>query len=246
MRYVRELDRALEEAVERSLKDIDAFALLFSGGLDSSLLAKLCMDIGKKPTLISVYMEGSGDSSHVKAAASLLNLELIEKVMLPDEVPMLVEEALKAVSTANHLDVSIAVPLYAALEAAAWSGFKDAMVGQGADELFAGYHRYLGMDGESLAKALEKDAKDINIARDAAIARSLGIRLLTPYLDVKVVELGLSIPVDLKIKDGERKHVLREVAKRRGLPKHICSREKKAIQYSTGVDKILRKDWKKT
>ncbi|HDY73876.1 MAG TPA: asparagine synthase, partial [Euryarchaeota archaeon] len=63
--------------------------------------------------------------------------------------------------------------------------------------------------------------------------------------DESVVELGLQIPVSLKIKSGVRKYVLREVAKNRGLPKSIWSREKKAIQYSTGVDKRVKKIIKK-
>ena len=54
MNYVERLDVVLEEAVRKSVDRIDSFGVLFSGGLDSSLLAKICADIGKRPTLISV------------------------------------------------------------------------------------------------------------------------------------------------------------------------------------------------
>jgi asparagine synthase (glutamine-hydrolysing) len=45
----------------------------------------------------------------------------------------------------------------------------------------------------------------------------------------------------LKIKNGVRKYILRELARKRGLPEEICSREKKAIQYSTGINKAVKR-----
>jgi len=241
MNPVEILDTALEGAVQKSVEELDGFGVLFSGGLDSSLLAKICADIGVQPMLVSVYMEGSRDESVVREAASFFDLEHLEKVIFEEEIKAYVEEVSEAASTDDPLDLSIGVPLYAGLEAASWAGLESVMCGQGADELFAGYHRYLKMADEKLESELKKDVETINIARDKSIASACGIKLLTPYLDESVVELGLQIPVTLKIKDGVRKYILREVAKKRGLPESIWSREKKAIQYSTGVDKLVKK-----
>ncbi|GBE17740.1 asparagine synthetase B [glutamine-hydrolyzing] [archaeon BMS3Abin16] len=245
MNYVEKLDAALEAAVRKSINDTHSLGLLFSGGLDSSLLAKICADIGVQPTLVSVYMEGSRDESVARDAASFFDLEHVEKVIFEDEIEAYVKHVSEAASTGDILDISIGVPLYAGLETASFAGLESVMCGQGADELFAGYHRYLNMEVEQLESELKKDVETINIARDRSIASAHGIMLLTPYLDESVVELGLQIPVSLKIKSGVRKYVLREVAKNRGLPKSIWSREKKAIQYSTGVDKRVKKIIKK-
>ncbi|RMF91756.1 MAG: hypothetical protein D6733_00290 [Methanobacteriota archaeon] len=243
--YVEALDRALEEAVTRCTSGLDEFGLLFSGGLDSSLLAKICADLGLEPLLVLVYMEGSGDEGHIREAAGCFELERVEKVIFDDEIEGYVQLVREAAGTDNPIDISIGVPLYAGFETAAWSGMSSVMVGQGADELFAGYHRYLKLDGAELEEALKRDVETINIGRDRALAGSLGLKMLTPYLDEKVVELGLGIPADWKIRDGLRKFVLREVAKKRGLPKSIWARDKKAIQYSTGVDKVVRRVLKK-
>jgi asparagine synthase (glutamine-hydrolysing) len=245
MNYVEMLDTTLEEAVRKSVEGIDSFGVLFSGGLDSSLLTKICIDIGAQPTLVSVYMEGSRDESVVRDAVSFFDLSHVEKVIFEDEIKDYMELVSKAASTSHPLDISIGVPIYAALETAAWSRCHSIMVGQGADELFAGYHRYLKMDEKTLKVELKKDVEAINIARDKSIAHSLGIELLTPYLDELLVELCLQISVTLKIKNGVRKYILREVAKRRELPESIWSREKKAIQYSTGVDTKVKKIIKK-
>jgi asparagine synthase (glutamine-hydrolysing) len=244
MNYIEWLDTTLEGAVRKSIEGIDSFGVLFSGGLDSSLLAKICVDIGASPTLVSVYMGGSGDETVVKDAASFFDLEHVEKVIFEDEIERYVKLVSEAASTDDPLDISIGVPICAGLGTASWAGLDSVMCGQGADELFAGYRRYLKMDEEKLEVELKKDIETINIARDKSIADACGTKLLTPYLDESVVDLGLQIPVILKIKGGERKYILREVAKNRGLPKSIWSREKKAIQYSTGVDKVLRRSIK--
>ncbi len=235
------LDTQLEQAVQKSVEGLDTFGVLFSGGLDSSLLAKICIDIGTSPTLVSVYMEGSRDESVVRDAASFFDVAHIEKVIFEDEINEYVKRVEEIISTNNSLDISIGVPLFSALETASWAGLDSVVCGQGADELFGGYNRYLKLEGKKLEKELKTDVETINIARDKSIANACGIELLTPYLDEAVVELGLHIPVTLKIKNCVRKYVLREVAKNRGLPRSIWSREKKAIQYSTGVDKKVKK-----
>ncbi len=244
MKYIDRLDTILEEAVRKSVEGFDSFGVLFSGGLDSSLLAKICLDIEASPTLVSVYMEGSRDETVAHDAASFFGLEHVEKVIFEEELKDYSERVAEAASTDDLLDISIGVPLYAGLETALWAGFDLVMCGQGADELFAGYHRYLNMDVETLKSELKKDVEAINIGRDKALAEALGIDLITPYLDEHVIDFGLKIPVDLKIRGGVRKFILRELAKKRGLPKEIWAREKKAIQYSTGVDKVLRRSIK--
>jgi len=241
MNYVEELDTRLEAAVRKTVDGVKGFALLFSGGLDSSLLAKICVDIGMQTTLISVYMDGSSDAKVAREAAGFFDLPHVEKVIIEDEIKEYIDLVSEAASTVNSLDISIGVPLYAALETASYTGFQLVICGQGADELFAGYQRYLKMDEIRLAQELKRDVETINIARDKAIAHSLNIDLITPFLDENVIKFGLEIPPALKIKDGVRKYILREVAKKRGLPKSIWSREKKAIQYSTGVDKKVKK-----
>ncbi len=241
MEYIDALDSAIEEALKKYTAGLDEFGLLFSGGLDSSLLSKVCTDIGKEPTLISVYMGGSLDSSTVEKDAASLGLGLIKKVISEGEVSEYVEKVCSAISTNNPLDIAIGVPILCAFETAVSSGIESVISGQGADELFGGFHRYLNFDPERLEVELKRDFETINIARDRTIAEYCGIRLLTPYLDEVVVRLGLNIPIRWKIRNGIRKYILREVAKKRGLPEAIWSKEKKAIQYSTGVDKVVKK-----
>ncbi len=241
-KIVDKLDMAIENAVMR-IDDSNEYAVLFSGGLDSSLLVKVLEDLGKTPILVSVAIRGSPDFTFIKEAAGYFTSRSVFSDIRTQDLPGLAKDVITATGEKSPLQVDIGIPIYAACKAAKDNGASMVVAGQGADELFGGYHRYLGMSKNDLETALLKDLINIeqdNLRRDNAIAAATGVRFALPYLDREVVSLARQIPVELKIKGGIRKYILREVAKKRGLPDAILNRGKKAIQYSTGVDRGLR------
>ncbi|MFH1774782.1 MAG: asparagine synthase-related protein [Methanobacteriota archaeon] len=241
--WIAKLDNALTDAVIKAARGFEKFGILFSAGLDSSLIAKLCEDLGKKPTLYSVGMQGSAELVQIEKARKFFNGIKIRVISI-DEVESYARKVIAAINSYNVMHVGIEIPLYIACEEAKKDGHKLVLCGQGADELFAGYNRYLGMPRNELEKALRSDVEEllkVNILRDIATARANSLELGVPYLDGEAVKVALSIPVGLKIKNSIRKYILKEVARKRSLPEFIYAREKKAVQYSTGVDKALRK-----
>ena len=100
-----------------------------------------------------------------------------------------------------------------------------------------GYHpsritteRYQQCDGsDHLSKILYTDMKtylpgDILVKVDRmSMANSLEVR--APLLDYQLMEYAARIPADLKLKDGEKKHILKQVA-RPALPDSILYRKK--------------------
>ena len=241
---VEDLDHRIFCSVEKCTVGLDEVGVLFSAGLDSSLIAKVCEDLGLKAILFMVGLEGSPDLGYVKVAEKALKSPIKVKVITPTDVEIYAGKVIRSIEDYNPLDVSIGIPFFIACEMARDEGISNLLCGQGADELFAGYHRYLSMSKEDLETALCEDikkAKSSALSRDHVIALANSLSLLTPFLEPDLVNFALEIQVDFKIKDGVRKFVLREVAKKRGLPGSIFNREKKAIQYSTGVDKVIRK-----
>jgi asparagine synthase (glutamine-hydrolysing) len=120
--------------------------------------------------------------------------------------------------------------------------------GQGADELFGGYARYLKMEKEELRAELEKDIVMLmtqDIKMDLALAKHFNKILKIPYLQDNVVKIAKEIPIEYKVKNGERKIILKKAALKLGLPEKIVNQEKKAAQYSSGIIKELRKAAKK-
>ncbi len=238
--YVDLLDGALARAVERCCGS--STGVLFSGGLDSSLIAKLCLDLGFDVSLYSAAVRDSHDWRHIPEAAKSFGCALVLREIGREDIEGYARRVMAATDRRHAMDVSIGIPFYAACERAASDGKGAILIGQGADELFAGYNRYLRMQGEELTTALAKDLeklRSIDIRRDEAIARANGLELTTPYLDDEVVKAASGIPLEFKLKDGVRKFVLREVARKRGLPNTIVEGGKKAVQYSTGTEKLL-------
>jgi asparagine synthase (glutamine-hydrolysing) len=205
--------------------------------------------------LYSVGVENSQDIKFSKKIAEELNIPL--KTIIIDETT--VKESIKPVLTAieddNVMKLGVGMTIYLAAKAMKEDNIKVALSGQGADELFGGYNRYLKHFEENslfdayfaLDEEIYHDIANmyhVNLERDDAVSMANGVELRVPFLDKDIIDLALDIPGKYKIKNSEdllRKHILRDVAKFIGVPDYIALRPKKAAQYGTGIDKVLRK-----
>ncbi|MBM4249409.1 MAG: hypothetical protein FJ149_08265 [Euryarchaeota archaeon] len=240
--WAARLAPVLAAAVERSVPDTGA-AMAFSGGVDSGLVAMLAARKARPLTLYCVGLPGAPDLPAARRAAEALGLSgrLAVVEAGPEEVLEAAKKIWRLLPDATLLEVSFLVP---ALLVSGRAAERDVLTGDGADELFGGYHRYASMWPGELPAALERDVDELlscGLARHRAVAGSAGKRLRTPYLDPEVVSLARSIPPGLKVLRGERKAVLRRAAALLGLPRSLCSAQKRAAQYGTGVHALLMK-----
>lgn len=236
-KLVKLLERAVEKRVEGKT------AIAFSGGLDSAIIAELAAQYCK-PTLFVAGLAQSHDPYNAIKAAKAMDLPLERVTITEAELPKLVELATAATEKTEYLQTQIAVAFYALFRRIKTRGYPLVLAGQGADELFGGYARYqkFARDG-ILEQELEKDFRELaekNLERDYLVASANGLDLRVPYLDREVVKFARSLPAGLKANETERKIVLKEVARKLGLPKEICEAPKKAIQYGSGVSRVLR------
>ena len=247
---VNKIDKLLRLSVSKRIDGLDSVGVIFSGGVDSSYLALLLGEISNniplKVTLYAVGVEGSKDlEAAIKASKSLnLPLEICEvtEEMIREALPSVV----RAISDDNLMKVGVGLTTY--FKMVARDGIKVAISGQGADELFGGYKRYLkSFVEDTLNYELREDISNmyhVNLERDDACSMLNSVELRLPFLDKALVELVLNIPDNKKIvsmHDDMRKSFLRKLAFEDGLDYDIAYRPKKAAQYGTGIDKILRK-----
>ncbi|MBO8174413.1 MAG: asparagine synthase (glutamine-hydrolyzing) [Thermococcus sp.] len=235
-RAKQSLIKSLEYSVKiRAGKKV---GVLFSGGLDSSLLALLSSKYADV-TLYTAGAEGSQDVEWARKVSEILGLKLKEYIFDINDVEEIIPKVVFAIEEPNPMNLAIGIPLYFATKLARENKYRLLLSGQGADELFGGYFKYL-----ENPKLMEKDLVELgekNLARDDKIAMINGVEGRFPFLDLNVVRTALRTPIEFKIRNGIRKAILREIALELGLPKEVAYREKKACQYGTNSQKLLQK-----
>ena len=249
---VSKIDKILKVSVSKRIDGLSDVGVIFSGGLDSSYLALLLKEISDniplKITLYAVGADGSKDIESAKYASKFLNLDLKICEVTEDMIRESLPEVVSAIGDDNLMKVGVGLTIYFATKMVAEDNLKVAFSGQGADELFGGYKRYLkSFVDDTLNYDIREDISNmyhVNLERDDACSMLNGVELRLPFLDKNLVELALNIQDNKKIvsmHDDMRKSILRKIAFEEGLDYEIAYRPKKAAQYGTGIDKILRK-----
>lgn len=249
---VSKIDKMLRLSLVKRVDGLSELGVIFSGGVDSSYLALLLKEISEniplKITLYAVGVEGSKDIEAAIYASKFLNLPLKIYGVTEEEIRESLPLVVKAIGDDNLMKVGVGLTTYFATKKVSEDNIKVAISGQGADELFGGYNRYLeSFVNETLNYDLRCDISNmyhVNLERDDACSMLNGVELRLPFLDANFVELALNIPDNKKIvsmHDDMRKSILRKLAFEEGLDYEIAYRPKKAAQYGSGIDKILRK-----
>lgn len=232
-----ELKEQLKQNLVSSITAIGNCAVLFSGGVDSTLIAAILKSSGKKFTCYTAGFPGSDDMEQASHVA--LEMAFDHVLCEIDDIEQAVRLAIKTTGLRDPVNVGISIPL---LTACSQVREKVVATGMGADELFAGYSKFKCVkDIDSLSwKLLEKVQKE-DLARDRAIASNSGLELRTPYLDIDVIRIAMQLPESMKISEAQNKIVLREIAGELGVPEDVCGSRKRAAQYGSGAMKKLKK-----
>jgi asparagine synthase (glutamine-hydrolysing) len=125
------------------------------------------------------------------------------------------------------------------------AGARLMLLGQLADELFGGYAKYaeaLRLRGERVAQLMMStdfsEYADRGKVRDVAACGGI-VEPRFPFEAKELFEFAVSLPIPFKIREGERKAVLRRAALIIGVPESVATAPKKAAQYSSGVQKLV-------
>lgn len=245
----------LEESIKRRVRELKKVAVAFSGGLDSGVVSFLANKLGAKVNLIHVSMENQPETEEAIAAADALKLPLQIDLFKESDVEKTLPKIVELIEEPDPIKASIGVPFYWTAEKASEAGFKVVLAGQGADELFGGYQRYVSeycREGKlNVQKTMFNDVRNIyesNLERDLKIMATFDVELRLPFAMYTLAEFAMSLPLMCKMEQKSntlRKLVLRKVALNIGLPKMIADKPKKAVQYSTGINDAVKRIAKK-
>lgn len=216
-------------------------ALLFSGGLDSATIATVAKRF-TTPLLVTAGVEGSSDLASARKIAAELGLPHKEVILTEEEIISVYKKCYK-IRKGDLLKVELMVPVFSCAREAARAGKWMMLTGSGAEELFIGYDRYFRKKGKVLERQLAKEIMDLpkgDCGAQELVAKNFGMRTAWPFLYPPFVQEVLG--TRLKERLGTREHkkpLLRAIAAELGVPSDAIERKKKAMQYGSGVHKIL-------
>lgn len=265
----KETYNLLKEAVRKRIPSDSSkkIGLLFSGGVDSTVIALILQELGVEFTCYTAHLHSqthdiAEDYEYSLKIAQKFGLDLKVNTIELDELEELIKKSISIIDDRDYIKVSVALPFVASCMLAQKDGVDIMFSGLGSEEIFAGYRRH-------------KQAEDVNLEclkglqilhirdlyRDDVITMNFTQELRVPFLDKKLINYALNIPISYKIdkemverisssvaKDPSlnalvrSKIILRDIAMRYlHLDEEFANRQKKAAQYGSKFDKgILR------
>jgi len=245
-----DIEKLLTAAIEKRIPQ-KKFGILFSGGIDSTVLAYIAKRLGCNFTCYTAALVEPGlkephDLIAAKKVAKRYGFKL-KIVSLPlRKVPEYLKKVVPLIEDTSVVKVGVALTFYVACEQAKKDGCKAIFSGLGSEEIFGGYQRHKESSDINkecilgLMKMYERDTY-----RDDVVSMYHGLELRVPFLDKELVSYSLRIPSANKINGDRDKIILRETGKRIGLDLEDTERQKKAAQYGSNFDKAIRKLTKK-
>jgi len=239
------LIQLLEEAVERRMKDNAVGGILLSGGLDSSIIACIAKEIKPDIEAFTVSLEDGQDLPLARDVTHWLDIKHHVYIFTEEEISEILPQAIYHMESFEESCVHGALANFLASRFA--SQYTNCVLtGEGADEFLGGYDGQFkqAKNQEEVASVVDKL---INIAHNTALQRldrlaaAHSIEPRTPFLDAKVVDFCLKIPLDCKIYGQEQtgKWILRQGFQGR-LPEHIVYQTKRFFAQGSGVAGIMR------
>lgn len=246
-RIVGTLYEKLVAAIGESIGvGVDVAGVLLSGGLDSSAVAALaCRFPHMKVTTFTIGLPGAPDFDAAHAVADFIGATHREIIVTRDELIEVMPEVIYHLESFNPLLVRSSILHYLAARKAA-EYVPIVLVGEGADELFAGYQTHKEIPLSELPAVLVESVKLMHnrgLQRVDRCGAAHGLISTVPFLDHRLATFSLRIPPELKIRNDIEKWCLRE-ALAGILPERLLHRPKAKFWDSGGVRELLA-DWAK-
>ena len=227
----------------------NSVGVAFSGGVDSTLIAKLLHDDGYDIHLLTIGFPDSHDINFAKEVNEILKFKHdILEIDLESfqEISQQVNDIIK---TDNLSWNENSIAFYYVSKLAKKLGISTVVTANGIDELFCGYNAYreaivIGDDEvmNVMNKKLDNEKKMMIAVNN--VTSLFDVKMLQPLLHENFISYAKTIPISEKIMDVDdlqRKHAIRKLAVSCGVPEISAYKQKKALQYGSKIHKHLLK-----
>jgi len=247
-----EINKKLLENIKNSISETvkaKKIGIAFSGGVDSTLISKICSDMNYDITLLTIGFTESHDILFAKEVNEQLNYPHHILEINSETFPSISLKIQQTIKTENLSWNENCIAFHYVSELAKSLDLDSVITANGIDELFCGYNAYREAISEGEYKIHEvmiskldnelKMMKAVNL-----IASEFGVTIIQPLLSSKFIEYAKTIPLSEKIHDSDdlyRKHIIRKLASQINVPEISCTKRKKALQYGSKIHKALLK-----
>ncbi len=253
----RDIQLALKSAVKRQLMSDVPFALLLSGGLDSSLVTAMARLFAERriesgnsesawfPKLHSfaIGLKGSPDLAAAKKAADHIGTVHHEIHFTVQEGFDALRDVIYHLETYDITTIRASTPMYLLARVIKSMGFKMVLSGEGSDEIFGGYlYFHKAPDAESFHEECVRKLESLHLYDCLRANKSLaawGVEGRVPFLDKEFMEVAMHLSPKQKMCGSGKieKHVLRQAGEGL-LPEEILWRQKEQFSDGVGYDWI--------
>ena len=247
-----DMNKKLLENIKNSISEtikVKKIGIAFSGGVDSTLISKICSDMDFDITLLTIGFSESHDILFANNVNEFLKYPHHVLEIDPDTFASISSKINQTIKTDNLSWNENCIDFHYVSKLANSLDLDTVITANGIDELFCGYNAYREAfsGGESqinevMTAKLDNELKMMKAVN--LVASEFGVKILQPLLSEKFVEYAKTIPISEKIHDSEdlyRKHIIRKLASEVGVPELSCTKRKKALQYGTKIHKSLLK-----
>ncbi|HUA77800.1 MAG TPA: asparagine synthetase B [Acetobacteraceae bacterium] len=244
------LDEILREAVRTRLPPDLPFALMFSGGIDSTLIAHYARQF--RPEAPGYFLGSAGAPDHEYAAeyADLTGLDLrfVEFDAAGDEVFARIEEVVQISESFDPNCIRGAICSLALAARMHEDGYRVALCGEGADELFCGYAplEWAFREGNDEGRPMREEflglMHRVSLQRVDRCSMRFQIETREPFLDPAIVRHAKSLDRGALVRDTagwpRGKEALRSLYDLypTQLPERIRDRRKMPFGEGSGLD----------
>jgi asparagine synthase (glutamine-hydrolysing) len=251
------LEKELYDTIVQSLESVKESATIgisFSGGVDSSLLAKIAKDLGYDVILLTMGFVDSHDVEFSKTMAKTLGIRHEVELIFEKTFPDVAKKISDMINVDNLSWNENCIAFYYVAKLAKKHNIYKVITANGIDELFCGYNSYRDFipEGEEAVIGLMKEKLDNEIRMMKAVNQvtsEFGVQIVQPFLSERFIEFAKTVPLEDKIKNKDdlmRKHIVRRLALSIGVPEESALKQKKAMQYGSLIHKNflkVKKTW---
>ncbi|MEM5633021.1 asparagine synthetase B [Bacillus sp. TE8-1] len=217
----------------------EPYAVLLSGGLDSSIILSLAKKVHDNITAYTLCTDESPDLPYARKLCNELNIPLVEvnadsSDVLRNKIPKIVE----IVETWEWQVINHSAPMDVLFKKIREDGHKVILTGEGADELFFGYEDFNILDANKKEKERERRILDLhrtNCRRLDRMSMAYGLECRVPFLDRRLVSFSLNYFYNDCVSETRNKIPLRDIGELL-LPEGFSDRKKLSLSKGAGYN----------